>query len=117
MGSLLDIEGHDGTDIDEEILVLGLIKVDMKTIDLFNKDDQTSQQSAQYPDQKQLEGQISSKTFLLRKARILDCQNYVTLVPKADSNIMCDTEGYLVSIACINGALKTILKLALWRNT
>lgn len=78
--------------------MLALTKADTKPIDTLNQDDLSSQQSSPYPDLKRADGQISHETFLCELVCGPDCHSYAFFVPKADSNINYDTEGYLVRI-------------------
>lgn len=107
--SRLNTDGHDDTDIDDKIPILALTKVDTKTIETFNKEVPASQQASPYLYLKQDDDTISRERFLREKARDAYCQNYASFITKVDSNITYDTEGYLVRIAHLDGALQKIV--------
>lgn len=107
--SRLNMNGHDDTNIVEEITDLPPTTADMEAIDTFSEHDPISQQGAPYPDLKQAEEPIFGEIFLSEQARDLECQNHSPIVPKADSNIYEDTEWYLVDIAHIDGALQKLV--------
>lgn len=97
-------------------LFSNLTKAGEKAIKTFNNDDDPVDYK-KYPLPNDYNDDPISKTiFLEKQSKDSYCQRYTSFVPKSDSQITYDCEGYPVRISCLDGALQRMVPASLLKR-